>query len=219
MDIFLHLQAAGSSEGGTKAFAGFAGFSAVPPEGSTSAKPFSSLFNGTTSQTTAGTGPGIFSKASSAGSPFSTTSTDVKPSLATEVESKSVFGNTGSNTNSSKPLTNGHSGAKSPARSKYLQQLKALNESVTKWIKNHVESNPLCILTPIFKDYEKHLEEINKKYPEDAKNAEKEEAKKAGDQGEAKKKEEEKGTSSSSSSSEKSDEGSCLLISKLGFWN
>jgi nuclear pore complex protein Nup50 len=57
-------------------------------------------------------------------------------------------------------LSNGH--AKSPQKSAYMQQLKALNESVLQWIQKHVTSNPYCILTPIFKDYEKHLEEISK---------------------------------------------------------
>jgi nuclear pore complex protein Nup50 len=37
---------------------------------------------------------------------------------------------------------------------------------VAKWIKDHVDKNPYCILTPIFKDYEKHLAEIEKLNPE-----------------------------------------------------
>ncbi|CAG2187569.1 NPAP60 [Mytilus edulis] len=44
----------------------------------------------------------------------------------------------------------------------YLSSLKNLNESVLSWIKSHVDKNPFCILTPVFKDYEKHLEEIMK---------------------------------------------------------
>jgi nuclear pore complex protein Nup50 len=40
--------------------------------------------------------------------------------------------------------------------------LKNLNESVLAWIKSHVDKNPFCILTPVFKDYEKHLSEIMK---------------------------------------------------------
>lgn len=47
----------------------------------------------------------------------------------------------------------------------YLKQLKALNEGVLAWIKQHVEKNPYCLLTPIFSDYEQHLAEIEKKYP------------------------------------------------------
>ncbi|XP_015510606.1 nuclear pore complex protein Nup50 [Neodiprion lecontei] len=46
----------------------------------------------------------------------------------------------------------------------YYAKLKGLNESVTQWIKSHVDSNPFCILTPIFKDYDKHLKEIEAKH-------------------------------------------------------
>ena len=49
-----------------------------------------------------------------------------------------------------------------------MSQLRALNSSVAKWITEHVDSNPYCILTPIFTDYEKHLEEIELKYGEEA---------------------------------------------------
>ena len=65
-----------------------------------------------------------------------------------------------------KPVVNGTS---SKSKSKYLAQLKALNESVARWIKEHVDKNPYCILTPIFTDYGKHLAEIEKKYPQDKK--------------------------------------------------
>ncbi|XP_012278344.1 nuclear pore complex protein Nup50 [Orussus abietinus] len=44
--------------------------------------------------------------------------------------------------------------------STYYAKLKGLNVSVAQWIKSHVDSNPFCILTPIFKDYEKYLDEI-----------------------------------------------------------
>ena len=47
---------------------------------------------------------------------------------------------------------------------KYYSKLKGLNESVSDWIKKHVEQTPLCILTPIFKDYEKYLKEIQDEY-------------------------------------------------------
>jgi len=47
----------------------------------------------------------------------------------------------------------------------YLAHLKALNVQVTEWIKKHVDDNPLVILSPIFKDYEKHIQEIADKFP------------------------------------------------------
>lgn len=46
----------------------------------------------------------------------------------------------------------------------YYSKLKGLNESVSDWIKKHVDETPLCILTPIFRDYEKYLKEIQAEY-------------------------------------------------------
>ncbi|KAK3612495.1 hypothetical protein CHS0354_024465 [Potamilus streckersoni] len=48
-------------------------------------------------------------------------------------------------------------GSSASEKSAYLQSLKKLNESVTDWIQQHVQKNPYCILTPVFKDYESHL--------------------------------------------------------------
>ncbi len=45
----------------------------------------------------------------------------------------------------------------------FLTHLKSLNESVTKWINEHVNSNPHIDLTPIFKDYKSHLSDIESK--------------------------------------------------------
>ncbi|XP_020023012.2 nuclear pore complex protein Nup50 isoform X1 [Castor canadensis] len=44
--------------------------------------------------------------------------------------------------------------------SAYHRHLAALNCSVRDWIVKHVNTNPLCDLTPIFKDYEKYLASI-----------------------------------------------------------
>lgn len=44
----------------------------------------------------------------------------------------------------------------------YHKQLAGLNCSVRDWIVKHVNTNPLCDLTPIFKDYEKYLAMIEK---------------------------------------------------------
>lgn len=61
-----------------------------------------------------------------------------------------------SNSNSTTSLIN-----KSTEKSNsYYAKLKGLNESVSQWIKTHVDKNPFVILSPIFKDYEKHLAEI-----------------------------------------------------------
>lgn len=46
----------------------------------------------------------------------------------------------------------------------YNRQLTALNCSVRDWITKHVNDNPLCDLNPIFRDYERHLASIERKY-------------------------------------------------------
>ena len=51
----------------------------------------------------------------------------------------------------------------------YYAKLKGLNEGVTQWIKKHVDTNPFCILTPIFRDYEKYLQQIESKHGQEVK--------------------------------------------------
>ena len=53
--------------------------------------------------------------------------------------------------------------ASSNGGSEYLVQLRALNVGVSQWISSHVEKNPHVDLTPIFRDYEKHLKTIDLK--------------------------------------------------------
>ena len=47
--------------------------------------------------------------------------------------------------------------------SEYWKQLQSLNIGVSQWISSHVEKNPHVDLTPIFRDYEKHLKTIDMK--------------------------------------------------------
>ena len=59
-----------------------------------------------------------------------------------------------------------HPPAPSPPHSshnKYLEQLRSLNISVSEWITQHVRQNPFVDLTPIFRDYEVHLKNIDNK--------------------------------------------------------
>lgn len=44
----------------------------------------------------------------------------------------------------------------------YYSKLKGLNESVAKFIKSHVEENPFINLQPVFKDYEKYINDLEK---------------------------------------------------------
>jgi len=49
-------------------------------------------------------------------------------------------------------------------RKEYLASLKTLNIQVTNWIKSHVDENPLVDLSPVFKDYGKHLQQLRTKF-------------------------------------------------------
>ena len=53
--------------------------------------------------------------------------------------------------------------------SEYLSHIKALNLQVLAWLKMHIEKDPLIVLSPVFKDYDKHLEDIEKQYGESEK--------------------------------------------------
>uniref|UniRef100_A0A6M2DFM7 Putative nuclear pore complex component n=1 Tax=Xenopsylla cheopis TaxID=163159 RepID=A0A6M2DFM7_XENCH len=55
---------------------------------------------------------------------------------------------------------------KSTRDSKFFAEIRSLNESVTRWIKEHVDKDPFCLLTPIFNDYENHLKTIQESYEE-----------------------------------------------------
>uniref|UniRef100_A0A1I8F2H9 RNA helicase n=1 Tax=Macrostomum lignano TaxID=282301 RepID=A0A1I8F2H9_9PLAT len=40
-----------------------------------------------------------------------------------------------------------------------------LNPSVLRWIQSHVADSPYCVLTPVFRDYERHLADIERRHP------------------------------------------------------
>ncbi|XP_014281075.1 nuclear pore complex protein Nup50 [Halyomorpha halys] len=42
----------------------------------------------------------------------------------------------------------------------HATKIKVLNECLVEWISKWVSKNPTCVLTPVFRDYEKHLETI-----------------------------------------------------------
>jgi nuclear pore complex protein Nup50 len=62
--------------------------------------------------------------------------------------------------------SNGTSTGGDKASMEYFHQLKSLNLSVSAWIAKHVKTNPYCILTPVFRDYEKHLAKIEAMRPQ-----------------------------------------------------
>ncbi|XP_065700059.1 nuclear pore complex protein Nup50 [Patagioenas fasciata] len=111
----------------------------------------------------------------------SVSSTPSFSSLKTTSETQSAFGSTMSNgptttaftekkaaspkaNGGSQPSSSGYTQSKVCSSSVYHKQLAALNCSVRDWIVKHVNTNPLCDLTPIFRDYEKYLANIEQQH-------------------------------------------------------
>lgn len=84
--------------------------------------------------------------------------TATKESTSTDVGKSEIKSATSITSDSSKGTTT----QTSEKSNVYYAKLIDLNQSVSEWIKTHVDNNPLCILTPIFKDYGNHLKELEK---------------------------------------------------------
>ncbi|XP_011693726.1 PREDICTED: nuclear pore complex protein Nup50 [Wasmannia auropunctata] len=142
------------------AFGTFTGFKTTPLP---SLSPFSflasvSTTSSTTTSTTSATTVNTSSKQiASNGAPKSPeTNADKKEEVAKLQTTSSTSASKKISVEQGAEKTKNHS-------SDYYAKLKGLNESVATWIKSHVDANPFCILTPIFKDYEKYLKEITSK--------------------------------------------------------
>ncbi|XP_069808542.1 nuclear pore complex protein Nup50 [Dendropsophus ebraccatus] len=148
----------GSESEGSGAFKGFKGlfstsgasFAGFGSE--TAAKPFPGLTNGSRTTSLFAAKPAGENKQS-----FGSLFTNGPTSTAADGTSAKTNGENPSPTSGSGPNKSGGS-------SEYNKQLTSLNYSVRDWIVKHVNSNPLCDLTPIFKDYEKYLATIEQKY-------------------------------------------------------
>ncbi|XP_063164410.1 nuclear pore complex protein Nup50 isoform X2 [Candoia aspera] len=153
-----------SESGG--AFKGFKGF--VLPSGT---GVFSGFGNGPGMKTLGGLSNGGGSSSSIANSSSLSslkTTPETQPALSPVASSGSVNNVTiektparvEANGESPQPLPSGLAQSKACTSESYHKQLAALNCSVRDWIVKHVNANPLCDLTPIFRDYEKYLAEI-----------------------------------------------------------
>ncbi|NXI24069.1 NUP50 protein, partial [Sterrhoptilus dennistouni] len=102
----------------------------------------------------------------------SVSSTPPFSSLKSTSETQSAFGNGAAfaEKKAASPRANGGSqpcssgGGAARGSGAYHKQLAALNCSVRDWIVKHVNSNPLCDLTPIFRDYEQYLASIEQQH-------------------------------------------------------
>ncbi|KYM97533.1 PREDICTED: nuclear pore complex protein Nup50 [Cyphomyrmex costatus] len=138
------------------AFGSFTGFKTTP-----SLSPFGFLANAsTTSSMTTSTATTVNTsnkQTASNGAPkISEIDTDKRDDVAKLQTPSSISTSKKNSVEQGTEKTRSHS-------SDYYAKLKGLNESVTTWIKSHVDANPFCILTPIFKDYERYLKEITSK--------------------------------------------------------
>ncbi|NXI64654.1 NUP50 protein, partial [Anseranas semipalmata] len=157
----------GSESEGGGAFKGFKGFMLPSGKGGGA---FSGFGNGAGIKPLEGLANGSSNISST---PFS--------SLKTASETQSAFGSTVSNgptitaftekaaaspkaNGGSQPSSSGYTQSKVCSSSVYHKQLAALNCSVRDWIVKHVNTNPLCDLTPIFRDYEKYLATIEQQH-------------------------------------------------------
>lgn len=61
------------------------------------------------------------------------------------------------------PLFGGQSKSEDNKSTDYVTKLKELNDAVLKCIKGHIDSGKACILSPIFKDYDKYVKELEEK--------------------------------------------------------
>ncbi|XP_058444551.1 nuclear pore complex protein Nup50 [Malaya genurostris] len=157
-------ESAGASES-SSVFSGFKGFSAVTSTPAPTAKvgaaaaasPFSFLSSLTaSSKPTNGTAAPLAATGGSIGS--ATTSALGASISATTDPSKKIFAGFGSPPKGEVvPETKPEIVTSS---AEYAASIRALNQSVASWISEKVKENPICKLSPIFKDYEKYLSEI-----------------------------------------------------------
>ncbi|XP_029651217.1 nuclear pore complex protein Nup50 [Octopus sinensis] len=110
---------------------------------------------------TASPGGGIFANFagfSSTTNATTTTATTTPAATLTNSSMKPLLG-VSKPTGAASSIT-GASAGSDESDSKLHVQLKKLNKSVLQWMQQHVAKDPYCILTPIFKDYEKYLKTI-----------------------------------------------------------
>jgi len=93
-------------------------------------------------------------------------STDTAPSEKPleDVPAVTKQDNVETDKNSTPEVKNSDSKPAKNREAKYYKQLSSLNVSVLNWIKQHVEKNPCIDLSPVFRDYESHLKDIETKY-------------------------------------------------------
>ncbi|NWJ07766.1 NUP50 protein, partial [Crypturellus undulatus] len=137
-----------------KAGSGFSGFG-----NGAGIKPLEGLSNGSSSVSSTPSFSSLKTTSETQMAFGSTVSNGPTASAFTEKKAANLKVNGGSQASSS-----GHSQSQMCSSGIYHKQLAALNCSVRDWIVKHVNTNPLCDLTPIFRDYEKYLANIEQQH-------------------------------------------------------
>nr|XP_002121973.1 nuclear pore complex protein Nup50 [Ciona intestinalis] len=150
-------------EGSTGAFSGFGGLKPTGVVGSNGFKGFGSSSGGfgTAGKFTLSSKAGLTTamQGSNDGKTVEVSSSNISESSTSVAKPPAEDKPLETKTNESKPAVKENSG-----ESEYNRHLSALNKSVSQWITDHVVKNPLCDLSPIFKDYQKYLSDIDDKY-------------------------------------------------------
>lgn len=137
--------------------AGFSGFGGMP-----GGKPLEGLSNGTSTTSVPA---------------FASTSTTASTSARAALEPRAAFGsftangpaaaladkkipNPKTNSDGQQATSSGLASTRACPGDAYHKQLAALNCAVRDWIVQHVDTSPICDLSPVFKDYEKYLATI-----------------------------------------------------------
>ncbi|KAH1019736.1 hypothetical protein HUJ04_009518 [Dendroctonus ponderosae] len=145
----------------TSAFGSFSGFSTKPVSADFSF--LKDVIKPHEATKTNGVGKAESTTKSEPSASFSQTLTGSIFGASTPSNRENLFGaSTTASSNTSVPI----SSIGSKKSEKYCSKLKGLNESVSKWIAKKVEENPLISLQPIFKDYDRYLEDIEKEESE-----------------------------------------------------
>ncbi|KAM7341633.1 nuclear pore complex protein Nup50 [Cochliomyia hominivorax] len=162
----------GSSSATKSVFSGFSGFGKAASSATTTtsaSSPFSFLSKipAVTVATTSASGVASSTTTTttnattfSFGIGSTTTTVAVKPTESSKPTTTFSFGGTSAASTAKPAITNESPSFSFSSSSEYYKKLSSLNQAVSEWIKTHVDKNPVCILSPIFKDYEKYLKEI-----------------------------------------------------------
>ncbi|XP_039303234.1 nuclear pore complex protein Nup50 isoform X2 [Solenopsis invicta] len=152
-----------SREGGSmkSAFGTFTGFKTTPV---TSLSPFNFLASSVNTTSSMTTSTASVTTENTSSRQIASNGAPKIPETDSDKKEDDAKVQTPSDTSASKKISTKPETEKMKSHSSdYYAKLKGLNESVATWIKSHVDTNPFCILTPIFKDYERYLKEITSK--------------------------------------------------------